>query len=62
MTKNQILTGIHNAECRLQLAAHINRVEHAIDCDECTYDAEQWIDIRDLIVSKMAEFAARVVH
>ena len=62
MTYDEIMTGIHDAECKLDLSKHIFRIEVANDNDECKYDSDDWREIRQFVERRAKEFDARVLH
>jgi len=62
MTKDEILTGIHSAECKPELKAHIELVDKALDRNECDYSAEDWAEISDSVGQRLKYINARVLH
>ena len=62
MTYDEIMTGIHDAECKLDLSKHIFRIEAANDNDECDYGTEDWRQIQEFVTQRCIEFDARVIH
>lgn len=62
MTYDEIMTGIHDAECKLDLSKHIFRIEVANDNDECGYGKKDWGEIYEFIRLRMGEFDARILH
>jgi hypothetical protein len=62
MTKDEIMTGIHDAECKPELKAHIELVDKALDRHECDYDGSDWKEISNYIALRIQEFDARVIN
>jgi hypothetical protein len=62
MNIKEILTGIENASCRVELSAHINLIEEAIDMGKCDYNRLQEHLIASAIEEKIALFKERVFH
>ena len=62
MTYDEIMTGIHDANCKTELTAHTDTVEQAIDRNECDYGAADWQNISDFVGRRIREFDARVLH
>ena len=62
MTYDEIMTGIHDAECKLELSKHIFRVEVANDNDECDYGEQDWREIREFASKRIREFDSRILH
>jgi len=62
MTKDEIMTGIHDADCKPELTAHIDMVEIALDRGECDYSADDWEEISHFVGLRIREFEKRVIH
>ena len=62
MKTENILKGIKDADCKADLSAHLDAVEHAITKDECDYQIHEWNRIGDAIRRKNKELDNRVVH
>ena len=62
MTKDEILTGIHDAECKPELKAHIELIDKALDNGDCDYSADDWKEISSYVGMRLKEFESRVIH
>ena len=62
MTYNQILTGITTAECKVELANHVDTVELAIELGECSYGETEWTEIYRAAAQRVEYLDNRVIH
>lgn len=62
MTYDEIMTGIHDAECKPDLMEHIEKVEAAINRGNCSYGASDWEDIYKVTAQRIEDLDARVIH
>ena len=62
MNTKQILTGIQEATCKLQLSLHIDLIEKALDLGRCDYDWSEELKIAKAIEERIYEFNERVFH
>lgn len=62
MTFQDIIDGINKSTCKLELDAHLELTDLAVENDVCDYDMECWELISRACKSKMYEFDERIYH
>ena len=62
MNTKQILTGIQDATCKLQLSRHVDLIEKALEEGQCNYDALEEQQIALAIECRLQDFIDRVYH
>jgi len=62
MTNEQIMDGIWAATNHQELTAHMDKVDEAIEAEECSYDMEFCLAMQDSILEIMRNNYQRVLH
>lgn len=62
MKTEAIMAGIWSATSERELTLHMDNVTTAIDMGECSYDFDQWSDIRLAVKEVIANNFKRLLH
>ncbi len=62
MTAEEIKMGICNSSCKMDLKSFLDRVDVAINSDQCDFDEHEWEKISEIAKNVVGQFNLRVYH